>query len=120
MVSFGRRFIVPAMAMLSAAASAQTQWAVNGHYYQLITTQRTWQQAKIDAEGRVFAGMQGHLMTITSQGEQDFVNTTFGEPLREAYIGGQKIGSQWTWITGEPFEYTNWAPGEPPGDGGVL
>jgi TolB-like protein len=60
-------------------------------------------------------GMQGHLATITSDEEDRFVWTN----LRQAVAGGYWLGGfrgfrgrtaleGWYWVTGEPFEYTNW------------
>ena len=96
-----------------SVAQAQTQWSKNGHTYELVTTPRTWNDAKLDAESRSYLGVSGHLLTITSQEEQDFIINVFGEPLREKWTGGFEIQGVWQWVTGEPFGYTNWAPGEP-------
>lgn len=60
----------------------------------------------------------GHLASITSQGEQDFLNeykVELGYGNIPLGIGGSDLGSegQWYWLDGEPFEYTNWNSGEP-------
>lgn len=96
---------------------AQTEYTGNGHYYELVTSTATWTNAKANAQLRTFMGMKGHLATITSQGEEDFMIATFGNNLREKHLGCESIANVWTWVTGEPFVYTNWAPGEPNGDG---
>lgn len=48
----------------------------------------------------------GHLATITSQEEQDYILGAFGNGY---YIGLQKVGNSWEWVTGEPVTYTNWS-----------
>ena len=107
-------------AVLPSVGQAQVQWSGNGHMYELVTTPKTWNDAKLDAENRTFLGVSGHLLTITSQAEQDFIINVFGEPLREKWTGGFEIQGVWQWVTGESFGYTNWAPGEPNNNTGVI
>ena len=103
----------------------------SGHYYQVVphgspNTWR-WEPAAHDALSRSHMGMPGHLVTITSQAEQDFVASLIA-PYRRggsgtttdvfhigAYqaVGAGEPGGGWTWVTGEPFAYANWASGEP-------
>ena len=76
------------------------------------------------------ARLGGYLATITSRPENDFVfNLVFLRPYwyRRAgsgwwagpWLGGrQRVGapepdSGWEWVTGEPFDYTNWSQGQP-------
>jgi hypothetical protein len=79
-----------------------------------------WTDAKTAAEALSYNGVHGHLATITSQAENDFITNN----LRESTFGGYWIGGfqppgspepagNWQWVTGEPFVYTNWRPGEP-------
>lgn len=81
----------------------------NGHYYKLYESASTWKKAKSLCES-----LGGHLVTITSEGEQNFVyNNIAGN--RYAWIGATdeaKEGS-WKWITGETWSYTHWASGQP-------
>ena len=87
----------------------------NGHHYELVCPPGgiTWTNARIAAEGREFEGMQGHLVTVNSPAEQDFLATTF--PLWGAWIGLSDSRSEgsFEWVTGEPVTYTNWGTGEP-------
>ena len=98
----------------------------NGHYYQLITTsfQTDWFGAKAQAESLLFMGVQGHLATITSQNENNFIQDTFSvvPSIGRAWIGGFQNTSSpsysepaegWEWITGEPFSYLNRNTTEP-------
>lgn len=83
----------------------------------------TWEQAKAAAES--IPGPNGeptYLLSITSSHEQNFVTNTllptFGSP-NGGFLGGyQDPGSPepngaWKWVSGEPWRYTNWHPGEP-------
>lgn len=119
------------MSLLAGVASTATAAAIydatNDHYYEAVTFPggpASWSSAKTAAEGMSIAGgYVGHLVTITSQAEQDFLNLngiglgtsgTFG-----FFLGAQNsVGSPavYTWVTGEAFVYTNFLPGEPNGD----
>ncbi len=89
------------------------QFPENGHYYQMSTTLRTWDNARWAAEQ-----MGGHLATITSPAENNFVTQLLPTEVN-AWLGGfQPLGSvepngSWQWVTGEAFDYSNWNGGEP-------
>lgn len=95
------------------------QWSVqnggNGHYYARIHEPMSWESARLRA-----GVLGGHLATVTSQEENNFVM-----PLclagggASSWLGGKRVGKQWTWITGEPWDYANWAPGEPNNTNGI-
>lgn len=97
------------------APSQPILFPANGHYYELITAPLDWPQARAAAATRTYHGIKGHLLTITSKAENDFIVANFSESLREKHLGGELVNDRWTWITGEPFTFTNWAPGEPNG-----
>lgn len=101
------------------------QWEIsdggNGHFYEYVNTgyhsqnPLWWETAEAAAEK---AG--GYLVTITSQEEDDWIWTNLGgSELLHSWIGGyQPNGSEepaggWSWVTGEPWGYEKWAPGEP-------
>ncbi|QQS08125.1 MAG: hypothetical protein IPK69_08950 [Phycisphaerales bacterium] len=110
----------------------------NGHYYAQITAFNalhpdgmTWDQAKNVASGLAFTDghgqtFTGHLATITSAAETNWVVANLYEAVTNRYfLGGyQSAGAtspadNWTWITGEAWSYTNWEPTQPePNDGG--
>lgn len=130
--NFQRNFlfsIVVSLLFPAISLAVPIQWTIesggNNHYYELILLDEpglSWDDAKAEAELRDVLGFQGHLVTITSKEENLWLMQTFGDgelnfkwmgayqPLREqapvANVG-------WKWVTGEPFQYTNWAPGEP-------
>lgn len=118
-IVFGLVSIAIFAAVLSLDVQAQVLNPANGHYYELVDADEfTWAEARADAETRSFAGFQGHLATITSAQEHDFiVNNILIEG--DVWIGGfQPPGTAepaagFQWVTGEPFSYTNWADGEP-------
>lgn len=95
-------------------------WSGNGHYYELVPAQGiSWQQAHQAAQQRCYVGRQGHLATLSSAAEQAFVWSLIancGSIGSQFYLGGyQKTpgSGDWRWVTGEPMDYTYWAPGEP-------
>jgi hypothetical protein len=116
--------MVVAMAMFSGGsrASAATVMcdAATNHCYEAVAVAGgiTWPDAKAAAEARSHNGFSGHLVTITSQAETDFLVLN-ALALSAYWIGGsQPLGhvgaaNNWSWVTGEPFSYTNWEAGEP-------
>ena len=84
----------------------------NGHHYCLIDdVALKWDDAKKYCEER-----GGHLATITSEDEENFLKDLVSKQgTKNSYcLGGyvNKIG-MWNWITGEKFNYTNWGAGQP-------
>lgn len=95
--------------------------AANGNYYQAVAGSLTWSQANEAANAMSYEGCPGHLVTITSQAETDFLVAN-GMGLAFEWLGayqsadGAEPDGGWMWVTGEPFTYTNWAPSEPSND----
>lgn len=122
--------VANASGQVSDAPGAPVQWSTaeggNGHYYVVVNHGDTisWEDAEALAASLTFNGQSGHLATITSSQENAFLFDTFGNSVRTKWLGGfQPAGSQepdggWQWITGEPFNYTNWGGGEPNNSGG--
>ncbi|NBQ55993.1 MAG: hypothetical protein EBU36_05020, partial [Verrucomicrobia bacterium] len=80
--------------------------------YQIIQGNFTWDQAKADAEAK-----GGHLATITSQQEWDFVERLMLlNPHGNLWMGGKENSSQWSWVTGEVWNFTKWWWSEPNGN----
>src|SRR5512140_1650056 len=108
------------------ASAEWVQWSPasggNGHFYMAVQIPNgiDWYTAESQA-----VSLGGHLATITSAAENDFVFSmiatdtrfwvTVGSGTRGPWLGGYQIpGSQepaagWAWVTGEPFSYQNWA-----------
>ena len=80
----------------------------NKHQYQLCTTEKNWPDAKAECEDR-----GGHLVTITSKGENDFIKNLAGS--NKVWIGLTDKANEgtWEWVIAEDVVYTNWYPGEP-------
>jgi len=106
----------------ATTASAQTVLCdpATSHCYEVVAVSAgiTWPNAKVAAEARTYNGFPGHLVTITSQAETNFLVASELTPFAYWIGGSQPLGqtgaaSNWSWVTGEPFVYTNWAAGEP-------
>lgn len=87
-----------------------------GHRYQFVPGDFRWEEAKAKAES-----MGGHLVTITSKAENEWIYATFGSKLNKdarsssVWTGGsaESSGQPYRWVTGEPFSFTDWRKGEP-------
>lgn len=107
------------------AQAEPIQWVSNGHWYDVVDASAiNWLEANAVASTKQFNGLKGHLVTITSEAENQFLINSFGANLGDRWIGGfQAEGAPepnggWTWVTGEIWQYTNWAAGEPNNAGG--
>jgi hypothetical protein len=86
----------------------------NNHYYQTFAGSYTWDVASKKAAEHTFNGVKGHLATITSKDEYDFVVGNLW--VYDYWIGGYRDADHltdepdhgWRWVTGEPFVYANW------------
>jgi uncharacterized repeat protein (TIGR01451 family) len=89
-----------------------------GNYYDVILGSFDWNIALADAQTRSYQSCPGHLATITSAEENNFIVTNLNPP-DYSWLGGFQStsaldpASDWQWVTGEPFIYTNWTAGEP-------
>ncbi len=81
----------------------------NGHQYTL-TDPKSWLDAQADA-----VALGGNLVTINDAGEQQWLGATFGGYPNRFWIGytDQDQEGTWTWISGEPVTFINWAASEP-------
>ena len=106
------------------------QWSIasggNGHYYEFVNQCSTWPDAKVAAESMTYLGITGHLVTITSTEENDFVFQNVLDPSafqigawigltdNEAFGGYESYDQPnpkidgWVWVTGEPVSFTDW------------
>lgn len=74
----------------------------NGHFYKLIDyapSNITWTDAKLAAASSHLFGMQGYLLTITSQQENDFCSQLIKSNSWMGCTDSAQEGS-WRWITG--------------------
>ena len=131
-------YVATILLLLGASSSiARAEWIQwpssaggNDHWYQAVAT-----PGGITSSDAVDAALVagGWLVTVTSAQESTFVFervdsveywfTTPGNaagPWLGAYQppGSAEPDGGWTWVTGEPWVCTNWAPGEPNNQGG--
>lgn len=104
---------VSAEASTSSTPGDEAAWVVNpitGHAYKRIRC-NSWDDANIQA---VAEG--AHLVTINDAAEQKWLSEIFGH--RPYWIGLTDYATEgeWVWESGEPVNFTNWAPHEPQDD----
>lgn len=77
-----------------------------GHSYYRSTGSATWTTARTNC-----SNMGGHLVTITSSGEQSFLFALW--PSGWIGLTDEVTEGTWRWVTGETYSYSNWNSGEP-------
>ncbi len=101
------------VALTTAVSAQQFQFQLNqasGHWYGTshfpITNWSSGRSAAIE--------VRGELVSITSAGEQAWIQGAFGTGVRY-WTGLNDIASptNFVWTTGEPVSYQNWQPGQP-------
>lgn len=81
------------------------QWSAaaggNDHWYDIVSTNLTWQGAVLAAGSLTHDGQAGHVATITSAAEQSFITSAFGN-LTSYFLGGSDSQQEgvWRWMTG--------------------
>jgi hypothetical protein len=97
-----------------------------GNYYEFIGGSFTWDGAKSAAEALTFNSVQGHLVTILSSGENDFILNNLSL-TGQTWMGAtdSAVEGDWRWVTSELFWqggaggtaqnglYANWTTGQP-------
>ena len=94
-----------------------------GHAYEIIEdTGITWDEANTAAVGMTYNGAPGHLATLTTAGENNFIRDNLGTGGVGYWLGGfqdpaDEPGANvgWTWVTppGDAWSWTNWDGNEP-------
>jgi hypothetical protein len=116
-----------AFSLTAAPAAAVTQFAGNGHLYEFVATNLSWQGALAAAAAATpIAGYTAHLVTITSQAEDDFLKTLTGSATFVWAAGtDEDVEGTWKWAAGPEAGQTffifgtgsvglsNWNAGEP-------
>ncbi len=102
--------------------SAQTN-----SFYQYVNTGTTWTAANAAAQSVTLNGVEGHLATVTSQAENDFIQSLL-DTGSSAWLSGSDDGGGLVWTWGGGLEaglqfsdgnvavnnmYENWSGGEP-------
>ena len=86
----------------------------NGHEYYVSNFDATWNIANDYSSD---FDDEAHLVTISSQEENDFVLEHTGGGIWIGFTDQYDEGN-WEWVTGEDGGYTNWDEGEPNNDNG--
>ncbi len=91
-----------------------------GHNYVVVTNSVSWDVANAAAQAASYNGSPGHLVTVEDQAELDWMlaNLVFDRPWIGLFHNTQspsylEPANGWEWVTGEPLNFVNWAPGEP-------
>jgi len=83
----------------------------NNHFYQVFDDSMTWTEAKMACEE---AG--GHLATISSNEEQDYIQHLIKSTRKEnIWIGGvySVSSGSWSWVDNSEWNYINWDVSQP-------
>ena len=116
-----------AFGLTAVPAAAVTQFAGNGHLYEFVATDLSWQGALAAAAAATpIAGYTAHLVTITSQAEDDFLKTLTGSATFVWAAGtDEDVEGTWKWAAGPEagqtffifgtgsVGFSNWNAGEP-------
>jgi len=120
------------LVITTSTSAAPVRWETNNNHYDLVLSSFiSWNAAKTAAEGLTFQGVPGHLATITSSDENDFINSNLNTGVlgNLAWTGGHEPldDGVWRWAVGPesgiqysngttptaPFNYANWDGVEP-------
>ncbi|NWU92575.1 PGCB protein, partial [Upupa epops] len=89
-------------------AQCSPGWDIfHGACYRHFSTRRSWE----DAEGQC-RHYGGHLATILTPEEQDFINDQYRE-YQWIGLNDRTIEGDFQWSDGSPLLYENWHPGQP-------
>ena len=85
-------------------------YTFNNHHYMFIPFAMTWHEAKAFCED-----FGGHLSTVTSEEEWDFIQQKAKANIGHFWLGGtdEALEGEWKWVTGETWEFTAWAVDSP-------
>jgi hypothetical protein len=138
MLSCNMRCVALYLAVLLCAVSVHAvPVEFENRFYDIIVGNRNYEAANADAAGRVFNGWVGHICTVTSFAEEEFIRQKINaEGSSRTYLGGddQAIEGDWVWgkgpestVVSDPLfyrgqwptgtaqsnYYVNWNGGEP-------
>jgi hypothetical protein len=85
-----------------------------GHYYEYLAGPAGWHAARDDCVAR-----GGHLVTISSAEENDFVWGLAPPDSRWIGLSDEVSEGTWVWVTGGPLAYTNWEANQPDNSIGI-
>jgi flagellin-like hook-associated protein FlgL len=103
-----------------AITAGKNTWISKVSNFSFVESTLPWNQAKADAESK-----GGHLLTVTSaekwanvlaEANPDFSKTIWIGAFQQP--GSVEPDGGWSWVTGEPFDYSRWHTPAPNEDGG--
>ncbi len=98
----------------------QTNASGNGHYYRLVEESATWEEAEVLATTARHEGFTGHLVTINSQEEQNFLlNNVIDDDWVWIGFDDRQVEDDFRLVTGETITFTNWGENEPNNSAGI-
>lgn len=87
----------------------ETAAEFNGRFYAFVSHRDTWSKAQ-----RQCKKMNGHLATVTSRAENDFLYAlSHGEGGWLGSTHDPDAETGWSWVTGEPFSFQHWRNDRP-------
>ncbi|MBI5850553.1 MAG: hypothetical protein HZB39_05865, partial [Planctomycetes bacterium] len=97
-----RTLALASFLVIALPAAAQLPMPFGANFYEFVPANITWQNALAAASMRSFAGVPGHLATITSAGENTFLaslisNPTFAGVWCAGQIDSVRVGR---WVAG--------------------
>jgi hypothetical protein len=104
-----------------ADSSPRIYSAETGSYYQIFYSGTIDEEKRADDAQADCKAQGGHLTTVTSKAENNFLNTQMAQYASYFWIGASDtiVEGQWKWATGEPWNYTAWADSQPSSSGGT-
>lgn len=126
--------VVIIFVIMAEVEATPAYYSGNDSYYELIDSQVTWWEANAAATSLSFAGRSGHLATITSSAENQFILDTFSPHLVPygLWLGANDaaVEGEWRWVTGPEtgtlfslgrtgVEFTFWGSNEPTNWNGI-
>jgi len=107
----------------------------NSHWYALNPEEITWEDAELAARRYRHQDLAGHLATITSKEEMEWVRRNIRFPRGaddravQVWLGAHQVpakglgifgeGKDWVWVTGEKWKFTPWTQWEPNNSNGI-
>jgi hypothetical protein len=97
----------------------------NNHHYLFVGDSMKWHEAR-----DYCTSLGGYLVTVGTNDENQYINhlvviSKIGHDdqskVNDIWLGAtdEVESGKWVWVTGEPWQYTNWAGGEPNNYSGV-
>ena len=99
------------IAMLGFTTPSRGDFFIDQEHIVVFRPGISWEEAAAAVQGW---GSTYHLATITTREEQRYWQRLLRGLRGDFWLGGYRDDdNEWRWVTGEPWDYTRWARGEP-------